>query len=237
MGRLIVFSGAGLSAESGLATFRSKDGLWSKQNLDRVCNYMTWKSNLAEVHAFYNQRRAEVGAAEPNAAHRMIAAWQQRYRTVIITQNVDDLLERAGCTDVVHLHGHIQEMHCTACGRVWGVGYAAWADDSRCECGCRKGVKPNVVFFHQEAPNYRILEDLIDSLEHTDIFVVTGTSGTVVTIDEYLYDRKGFKIYNGLEPARIPYVYDISVLLPATEAFLTIDRILQERPFASPPSE
>ena len=97
MAKLIILTGAGLSAESGLRTFRDSNGLWENHSIDVVCNGATWRANYDLVQTFYNDRRTQLASAAPNAAHRMIAGWQQRYETVILTQNVDDLLERAGC--------------------------------------------------------------------------------------------------------------------------------------------
>lgn len=151
--KLIVFSGAGLSAESGLSTFRSVNGLWSKHAIEQVCDLTTWEANYEAVHSFHNARRAEVGVAMPNDAHRFVAEWQRRYKTIILTQNVDNLLERAGCTDVIHLHGHVQEMICMECQNVWNIGYRPWETNDRCPlCGSVGHVKPNVVFFNEFPP-------------------------------------------------------------------------------------
>jgi NAD-dependent protein deacetylase/lipoamidase len=232
MGRLIIFSGAGLSAESGLATFRNAPGsLWEEYDLNQVCNYLNWQRNYNLVHRFYNMRRSQLGMVEPNAAHRQIAAWQKTYETVVLTQNVDDLLERAGCVDVIHLHGFLPEMTCEACRRVWNIGYGQWQVDDLCphndeHPAWRKTVKPNVVFFNQEAPRYRDLSGILSSLEPPDVVVVVGTSEAVVPIGEYLRDRPGFKIFNALEASRSG-VYDESLIMPATQAFPLIDQIIR----------
>jgi NAD-dependent SIR2 family protein deacetylase len=104
--RLFVFSGAGLSAESGVPTFRSTDGIWSKFDLDEVCNFNLWRKHRSAVFRFYEDRRKEIEAAQPNGAHRLLALWQHTWgadRVRLITQNVDNLLERAAARDVVHL--------------------------------------------------------------------------------------------------------------------------------------
>jgi NAD-dependent deacetylase len=235
LAKLFVFSGAGLSAESGIQTFRnSPDGLWENHKIEQVCDYLTWKDNYDLVHQFYNARRTQLATVKPNAAHAMIAQWQARYPSTIMTQNVDDLLERAGCTDVVHLHGFLPEMVCEACGHVWHVGYAAWGDDHCCPnnarsmpCRSRTGVKPNVVFFHQDAPRYRDLFAAIQAIEADDVVIVCGTSEAVIPIGCYLVDRPGFKIWNSLEPSP-SLTYDASVIAPATEAFVKIDRMLAQ---------
>lgn len=230
MGKLIVFSGAGLSAESGLPTFRnSPEALWENHSLDKVCNYRNWEANYDLVHRFYNHRREQLGQVEPNLAHRLIADWQRRYETVILTQNVDDLLERAGCTNVVHLHGFLPEMHCEACNHIWRIGYQVWGENNRCpRCRIRESVKPNVVFFHQDAPRYRDLYAIMANLTRDDVVVVTGTSGQVIPIDSYLFDRPGHKVYNSLD-APTSDAYHRTLLMPASEAFPLIDAILKQR--------
>jgi len=226
--KLIVFSGAGLSAESGLSTFRgSSSGLWHNYDINKVCNYRTWKQNYDLVHGFYSMRRNQLATVEPNSAHRMIAAWQKIYETVILTQNVDDLLERAGCTDVIHLHGFLPEMYCEACGHIWTIGYEDWNLDDRCpKCNSRMGVKPHVVFFNQEAPRYRDLHRIIRNLTKNDFVVVAGTSAQVIPISSYLFDRPGHKIFNGLEPPDVDSYHEI-LIMPATQAFPIIDERLR----------
>lgn len=228
--KLIVFSGAGLSAESGLSTFRSVNGLWSKHAIEQVCDLTTWEANYEAVHSFHNARRAEVGVAMPNDAHRFVAEWQRRYKTIILTQNVDNLLERAGCTDVIHLHGHVQEMICMECQNVWNIGYRPWETNDRCPlCGSVGHVKPNVVFFNEFPPNYRFFKRAFKDLEHNDIVLVTGTSGKVISVGRYLMGCPGYKIFNALEASPTPEVYNECILLPATQAFPIIDRILRDR--------
>lgn len=181
MPKLVVLSGAGLSAPSGVSTFRDKDGLWTKHNLDEVCDIITWKDNREMVHSFYNSLRAGLVEAKPTAGHAMIAGWKNLYSnsTTVLTQNVDDLLERAGCYGVVHLHGYLQDMHCTACGDRWNIGYTAWdPEKDRCPgCNSLRGVKPGVVFFHETAPKYANLYQAFRKLTEEDTVVVIGTSG------------------------------------------------------------
>jgi NAD-dependent deacetylase len=229
-GRLIVFSGAGLSAESGLSTFRNApSGLWENYSPEILCDYRTWKRNFEKVHEFYDMRRTQLTAVEPNSAHRQIAQWQTRYNTVLFTQNVDDLLERAGCSDVVHLHGFLTDMECEACGNAWSIGYVAFGPQGRCpRCNSRRGVKPGVVMFHQAAPRYRDLYTVLDELRFRDVIVVTGTSETVIEIGEHLSARPGYKIFNALE-ASATSSYDESFIMQATAAFPAIDKVLAVR--------
>ena len=142
MAKLIVLTGAGLSVESGVRTFRDNNGLWENHSIEQVCNGATWRANFDLVHQFYNDRRAQLSTVEPNPAHRAIARWQSRYETILLTQNVDDLLERAGCHDVVHLNGFLPEMQCVDCGHVWNIGYVEWQKSVNCpQCPSVRAVR------------------------------------------------------------------------------------------------
>lgn len=164
--QLVILSGAGLSAESGLRTFRDSGGLWEGHDIDTVCNFENWRENFTLVHGFYQARRAAAAQAVPNPAHEAVARWQRRWPSHLLTQNVDDLLERAGCTDVCHLHGRLQDMRCFACDHDWEHGLGPWAvgDDACPNCGNTDAVKPGVVFFGEMAPEYRRLQRVMDSL-------------------------------------------------------------------------
>jgi NAD-dependent deacetylase len=200
--QLVVFSGAGLSAESGLATFRGAHGLWEGVPLDKVCNFSTWEKNFDAVHEFYDARRVAVAGAKPNAAHRTIAEWQKRWpgRVHVITQNVDRLLEQAGCGSVIHLHGDVHLMHCVDCEVEWEIAGAPY-DQSGCpRCKERHSVKPGVVFFGQAAPHYEVLYDLAANLRHADTAVVVGTSGAVLPADQIFGRSRAFSILVNLEP-------------------------------------
>ncbi|HWB58506.1 MAG TPA: Sir2 family NAD-dependent protein deacetylase [Chthoniobacteraceae bacterium] len=231
MGRLIILTGAGLSAESGLRTFRDSNGLWENHSIDEVCNGATWRKNHELVQKFYNDRRTQLGTAEPNAAHRMIAEWQRRYDTVILTQNVDDLLERAGCGEVVHLHGFLPEMQCVDCGHIWSIGYEAWKTGASCaNCPSIKGVRPNIVFFGEMAPMYEIMWGELSAMTARDVFLVIGTSGVVLPVAQMAAQLGGCKILNNLAPesAIDDRAFTHAIYKPATQAVGSIDRILQE---------
>jgi NAD-dependent deacetylase len=200
--RLIVFSGAGLSAESGLPTFRGANGLWEGIPIRTVCNIETWENNFEAVHDFYDARRAACATAEPNPAHLAIAQWQKTWpgRTHILTQNIDRLLERAGCADVVHLHGDIRILWCVECGHEWEIGNEPY-DRAGCPA-CRNtgGVKPGVVFFGEKAPRYEDLFEIVGSLRAEDTVVVIGSSGTVLPADRLFAHSEAYSILVNLEP-------------------------------------
>lgn len=240
MGKLVVFSGAGLSAESGVATFRDKNGLWENHRVEDVADFNTWKKNFRLVHTFYNQRRTQLQTVEPNAAHLEIAKWQQQYEMFNLTQNIDNLLERAGCTNVYHLHGYLTEMRCVSmshvgdsygvCNHVWDIGYNEY-DFSPCpKCG-NGWVKPKVVFFHEEAPLYSDLYEIFSSLTIDDVVVVIGTLGNVVPIYSLLFDRPSYNILCNLEESQ--YIPDDAFhqvfYEPATQSLPKVSEILKQR--------
>ncbi|MCE6959600.1 NAD-dependent protein deacylase [Cereibacter sphaeroides] len=235
---LVCFSGAGLSADSGLSTFRGGDGLWENHRIEDVCDITTWKQNRETVHRFYNDRRAALASVQPNPMHRLLVDWQSRYRTTLVTQNVDNLLEQAGARDVLHVHGRLTEMECLACGHVWEIGTAAWnAASDRCpDCGSLKGVKPNVVFFHEQAPLYQPMWKLFNGLKADDVLVVIGTDGAVVPIGAVAAAVRCRKALNNLEPVPLedwvpgmvaPAFFHHALFKPAAEAVDELDAIVR----------
>lgn len=235
MNKLVILSGAGLSADSGVPTFRSQNGLWMDHDINQVCNYLTWKDNFTLVHAFYNQLRNLLSTVEPNDAHKMIAMWEADYgdRVINLTANVDDLLERAGCENVVHLHGFLPRMQCTACGNLWDVGYTTYnSDQDRCpKCTSRKGVKPAVVFFNEGANEYIRLNKIFREIVQEDVVLIIGTSGQVINVDAYLFDKTCFKILNNLQPETFvdESMYDSVHFGRASDVIQDIDKIVRSR--------
>lgn len=235
MKKLIVLSGAGISADSGVPTFRSQNGLWMNHSIDKVCNYLTWKDNREMVHGFYNNLRNLLSNVEPNPAHRMVADWQKTYggQCVNLTANVDDLFERAGCASTVHLHGFLPNMQCTACGNVFSIGYGSWYpnEDSCPKCSSKKGVKPGIVFFNEGAPLYSKLDKEFRGLSKEDTVMIIGTSGNVINVDALLFDKPCFKILNNLgpEPCINEEMYDAVHFCSATDAVTDLDKIVKDR--------
>ena len=234
---LVVFSGAGLSADSGIATFRGADGLWENHSIDEVCNYNTWERNSESVHRFYNARRVKLAEVQPNPMHRLLANWQTRVRTTLITQNIDDLLERAGATNVLHVHGFLTEMRCLTCEAAWDIGTTTW-DPSKDRCpSCNSGdrVKPNVVFFNEPAPLYEPMANVFASLGRDDVLVVIGTDGVVVPIGRIAEQLPCRKVLNNLVPVAPddfvpgmvhPKQFDRTIFKPAAEAAGELDEIV-----------
>lgn len=174
---ILVLTGAGISAESGLATFRGPDGLWEGHHVEDVCTPEALRRDPHLVHRFYDERRAKLGTVVPNAAHAALAALDAAWpgELLIVTQNVDDLHERAGAKRVLHMHGELLSALCAACGRAerWE---GAMPPGSPCGgCGA-PALRPDIVFFG-EMP-YEM--DRIDrALAKADLFVSIGTSGAV----------------------------------------------------------
>jgi NAD-dependent deacetylase len=170
--KIVALTGAGISAESGLATFRGSDGLWEGHRVEDVASPEGWARNPELVLDFYNQRRAAARAAQPNAGHLALVALEQDFDVVIITQNVDDLHERAGSSNVMHLHGKLFESRST---RYEDLVYPMTSD--RIELGdlCEKGhqLRPNIVWFGEQVP---LMELAADEAATADIFLVVGTS-------------------------------------------------------------
>lgn len=172
MNRIVVLSGAGISAESGLQTFRGAGGLWEGHRVEDVASPEGWATNPALVLEFYNERRRAVRAASPNAAHRALVDLERAYDVRIVTQNVDDLHERAGSTQVLHLHGEIMRARSTRDPRL--VRYLGDADiqlGDRCERGSQ--LRPDIVWFGELVP---AMDEAVELVAAADVLLVVGTS-------------------------------------------------------------
>jgi len=225
--KLVALTGAGISAESGLRTFRDSDGLWEGHNVEDVATPKAWRRDPQLVLDFYNQRRRDVLAAQPNIAHRGLAELEERFDVQIITQNIDDLHERAGSSKVLHLHGEILKMrsvnnndklyHITG-----DIKLGQAADDGG-------QFRPHVVWFEEPVP---MIEMAILHMMDADIFVLVGTSLAVYPaaglvnfvrpfVEKYVIDK------------RIPHVSSYSNVIPiekpATEGIEELKRLLGKK--------
>jgi NAD-dependent deacetylase len=170
--RIVVFSGAGVSAESGLRTFRDSDGLWEEFRIEEVATPQAWHKNPELVLRFYDLRREQVLAAQPNAAHRAIAALEEHFPVQVITQNIDDLHERAGSTKVLHLHGEIRKARSTANpALVTPVDGPSLRLGDRCALGSQ--LRPHIVWFGEEVPLMPLAARYMAQADH---LLVVGTS-------------------------------------------------------------
>lgn len=176
--RIVILTGAGLSAESGLATFRDKGGIWAKYDYREVATPEGFAANPTLVHEFYNRRRRDLTGVAPNAAHHALATLEREHRgeVLIVTQNIDPLHEAAGSTRLIHMHGELLKALCAGCGARHN-----WHDDlsteTRCPaCGRAGGMRPDVVWFG-EMP-YQ-MQRIYEALAASDLFISIGTSGNV----------------------------------------------------------
>jgi NAD-dependent deacetylase len=191
--RVVVLTGAGVSAESGVPTFRDADGLWEGHRVEDVATPEAYDAQPAVVHRFYDARRAALAGVEPNDAHRALARLEAELGEdlLVVTQNIDDLHERGGSTRVLHMHGRLRSALCRACdGRTeWVDGLAHRPPCPR--CGVSE-LRPDVVWFG-EIP-YE-MDRILDALDRADLFVSVGTSGAV-------YPAAGFVQHAGARGAR-----------------------------------
>jgi NAD-dependent deacetylase len=172
MKRLVVFTGAGISAESGLKTFRDSDGLWENYNIEDVATPMAWVKNRKLVLDFYNQRRKQVLGAEPNAAHKGLVELEKNFEVQIITQNIDDLHERAGSKKVLHLHGEIRKARSSVDpALIYDIN--GWEINEGEKCTKGSQLRPHIVWFGEMVPE---LENAVHLVSMTDIFIIIGTS-------------------------------------------------------------
>lgn len=180
MPNLLVLTGAGVSAESGISTFRDNDGLWEQHRFEDLATPAAFRRNPELVHRFYNQRRAQLSAVQPNAAHLALAAleqaWGPRGDFLLVTQNVDDLHERAGSKRLLHMHGELRKLRCGACEAVVYHESDAGPALACAACSAKGRMRPHIVWFGETPFG---MEQICAAADQADIFVAIGTSGIV----------------------------------------------------------
>lgn len=174
--KLVVFSGAGISAESGLKTFRDSDGLWEEYNVMEVATPEAWKKDYKLVLEFYNKRRKQILHAQPNAAHKAVAMLEKHFDVSVITQNIDDLHQRAGSKNVLHLHGNIRYARSTnpRDHELYPISGENLNPGDTCPAGFQ--LRPHVVWFGEPVPNIAVAEEIV---KKADILIIAGTSLSV----------------------------------------------------------
>ena len=175
---IVILTGAGVSAESGLATFRGPDGLWEGHRVEDVCTPEAFERDPALVHQFYDARRAKLGTVQPNAAHHALARLDAEWpgELLLVTQNVDDLHERAGSTRLIHMHGELTKGWCLACDERF-VWTGPMGEGAMCPvCQAEGEVRPDIVWFGEMPYD---MERIDDAVRACDLFVSIGTSGAV----------------------------------------------------------
>jgi NAD-dependent deacetylase len=171
-GRLVVLTGAGISAESGLRTFRDSNGLWEEHRIEEVATPQAWAMNMDLVLRFYNLRRTQLGTVHPNKAHQILAGLEDSWVVDIITQNVDDLHERAGSKQVLHLHGELTKVRSSVDeSDIRDIGYRELKKGELCSRGSQ--LRPHIVWFGEEVP---MIEKAAGITSQADVMIVVGTS-------------------------------------------------------------
>ncbi len=221
--RVFVLTGAGVSAESGLGTFRDKGGIWSRFDPVKLATPEAFAHDPDQVHAFYNARRANLITAEPNEAHRALARLEAGLKErggdlVLCTQNIDDLHERAGSERVIHMHGELLKARCLRCEAV-----VPWREELGVEVPCPAcshigGLRPHVVWFGEMPLE---MDTIYGALERADLFVAMGTSGSVYPAAGFVTEARGRGIRTceiNLEPSDNARQFDETSYGPAGEA-------------------
>jgi NAD-dependent deacetylase len=224
--RLVVLTGAGISAESGLKTFRDSDGLWEGYKIEEVATPRAWKKNPELVLDFYNHRRKNVAEAKPNKAHFELAGLESDFNITIITQNIDDLHERAGSSNIIHLHGEIFKMRSEKNEKLVYDIFGDMRLGDVAEDGAQ--LRPDIVWFEEAVPK---IEEAIPIVNDADIFVVIGTSLVVYPAAGLLhYAMKDISKF--IVDKNIPYTSSIQNLTaiekPATEGVEILRQHLQK---------
>jgi NAD-dependent deacetylase len=191
MKHIVFLTGAGMSAESGISTFRDSGGLWENYDVMKVASIEGWYEDPELVQRFYNDRRAQLSTAAPNEGHKLIASLEKQFRVSVVTQNVDDLHERANSSEVIHLHGELTKACNQSKTQVIDIGYRAIHPEERAKDGTR--LRPFIVWFGEAVP---MIEKAAETVADADIVVIIGTSMQVYPAAGLVhYARYGIPIY------------------------------------------
>ena len=214
---IVILTGAGISAESGLATFRASNGLWNNHKVEDVATIEAFERNPAYVHEFYNELKKELVKAKPNKAHLAITRLQKEYdaNISVVTQNVDTLHEKAGNQNIYHIHGQINQAVCLNCGRILETFGDVDTETVCPHCHIAGMMKPNIVFFGE---NLLCMDKVDRLLSECDLFLSIGTSGVVFPAASFVQIAKynNVKTYEfNLEPTSNNYYFDHHIYGPA----------------------
>lgn len=234
-GSIVVLTGAGISKESGLDTFRCEGGIWSKVSLEDVATPTGFARNPSLVHAFYNARREKLGdpAIVPNAAHAALARLEQEWpgQVMLVTQNIDDLHERAGSRNLLHMHGELTKVRCERCETVTGWRDELGLDDACSRCGAVGRLRPHVVWFGEMPIG---MDRIYGALDRCALFMSIGTSGHVYPAAGFVSHVRTYTrahtVELNLEPSTGATLFEETVYGPATEVVpVYIDALLHGR--------
>lgn len=215
MKKIVVLTGAGMSAESGLKTFRDAGGLWENYPVEQVASHQGWLANPDLVTQFYNERRRQLLTAQPNEGHRLVARLEEKYEVAVVTQNVDDLHERAGSTRVIHLHGELMKVCSSRDPDNPRFQQTLTAANCEVKPGTKAGdgslLRPFIVFFGEAVP---MIETAAELSEAADIYIIIGTSFNVYPAAGLVqYVRPGVPVYLiDPKPALSPGRRDVTVI-------------------------
>jgi NAD-dependent deacetylase len=221
-GSLVILTGAGVSAESGVATFRDADGLWDKYDWRDLATPEAFARDPAKVHEFYNLRRSQLPTVHPNPAHLALADLEKRWLAkggefLLVTQNVDDLHERAGSERVLHMHGALKQMCCAHCGAS-GPSLMELSTETLCAaCGQEGGMRPDIVWFGEMPKGMNTIMDALEACTH---FAAIGTSATVYPAAGFVQvaGRAGAHLTElNMEQTEMLSVFDLRLTGPAGE--------------------
>ncbi|MDR1762926.1 MAG: NAD-dependent deacylase [Dysgonamonadaceae bacterium] len=191
MKTIVFLTGAGMSAESGISTFRDSGGLWEQYDVMKVASIEGWYEDPALIQRFYNERRAQLETAQPNAGHKIIAELEKWFKVKVVTQNVDNLHEKAGSSDVIHLHGELTKACNESKTEVYDIGYRAITEGEKAKDGSR--LRPFIVWFGEAVP---MIDKAAEAVSQADIVVIIGTSMNVYPAAGLVhYARRGVPIY------------------------------------------
>ena len=223
---IVVLTGAGISADSGLATFRNSDGLWANHRVEDICTTEALYRNRSLFIEFYNHRRKEMMEAQPNPAHYALVDLEKEYNVTVITQNVDNLHERAGSTNIVHLHGELTKL-CSSKDTSKTINIDGWQQDLQAKHADGSLLRPFIVFFGEAVPNMDVAAEIT---RKADILIIIGTSLNVYPaaslvhfvensvpiyiVDPALNDKDSVLQYPNVSNAIFPYPYRASVGVP-----------------------
>lgn len=222
--KVVVLTGAGISAESGLKTFRDSNGLWEEYNVEEVASYNGWVRNPGLVMEFYNKRRSQLGGVQPNAAHTALALLEKKFDVHIITQNVDDLHERAGSTTITHLHGELTKVRSIKYPElIYSIGYKEVKLGDLCEKG--EQLRPHIVWFGEAVP---LIEYAAQIVEQADILLIIGTSLQVYPAAGLIhYASRNCKVYL-IDPQAEDYFGSSNIVLMKEKAGIAVPPLVQE---------
>ena len=216
---IVVLTGAGISAESGLSTFRLKDGLWDNHSIDDVATPQGFLQDPSLVHDFYNTRRRQLSTVAPNPAHLALASFEQTFpgQFLLVTQNVDDLHQRAGSQNLIAMHGELLKACCVLCDAVHVIDSDITVASVCPECQRKGTLRPDIVWFG-EMP--KEMERIYDALSSCDLFVSIGTSGNVYPAAGFFQEAKlagAQAIELNLDPGEHASGFDLSLYGPASQ--------------------